>query len=806
MNEKDITAKNVGFYIDGEVVVDVVWENGGQKLLKLQVKAPQLHIRSRKAPSPDGFIPHTSKLDGTENKPFLIVWNNGRVEKILLPKGEALSLLNFKKGIASLFQLLDGEINETDASGKCTVTYSSSSPTRFSKTKTACESEDFPFVENPNKMLGVELNPSDKLNMNSIPPTQKSEANTFEGATVEEVIDNISRNIRITFTQETLLTERESVPEEEVINLPKQVESLRNLLKTQDLGSLKPAKAFLELVKTARSATAAEIKKTLSSKKNKQIIDQLYDVLGYVQTLECHDAVMKTLHFDKEEDLNSVERYLWAISFSSQPNPDIVKDLLKRFSKEVNILEKAKETLISAIASMTHKLTKSPLSTSNSKLIKDIEDVILNNLQYAKGEEKCMYFRALKNLKSPKTISILLNYIKKGTAKEAVLAWKAIHSFDSSLWNKDVLNAAEKTVFQLDKRHDSSSRTLAVDILLETRPSDDLLKDMLNILLSPDPAYEIKQYIFQKFRKIADADIGFKQRVERLIKSNEQLNNYSGVSPRGLSIALSRRFLNSRSSNGSLETVQEMKSGIVKRGSIDVVMEKGDITSQLFSLGIFSGGLHSFISSDNPSDEETDDESVTAGIELTVMGTQIRPFIFFNGQGELMGHVWSGTASEKTPAFQVLALLHDHLEYIRLGSGFIAKIDLKGATSFDLSGKIEISLWNRNAESLVQKSAGIVVTGSTSINTMFVKSQVEFVASIETKLDLQTDIDFSSNTHLCMRLTQPDAMFRHNIFKIERIPGSKHKMRISKYKKYSVPGKTYSINKKNNDMCSAIFN
>lgn len=46
-------------------------------------------------------------------------------------------------------------------------------------------------------------------------------------------------------------------------------------------------------------------------------------------------------------------------------------------------------------------------------------------------------------------------------------------------------------------------------------------------------------------------------------------------------------------------------------------------------------------------------EESVAGMELTIMGVQVRPFVFFTGQGELMGHVWSGTASEKTPAFQV---------------------------------------------------------------------------------------------------------------------------------------------------------
>lgn len=90
-------------------------------------------------------------------------------------------------------------------------------------------------------------------------------------------------------------------------------------------------------------------------------------------------------------------------------------------------------------------------------------------------------------------------------------------------------------------------------------------------------------------------------------------------------------------------------------------------------------------------------------MELAVLGTFIRPFTFFSSQGELMGHVFSGTASERTTAFQALALLHDHHEYLRLGNGFVAEFNVKGAASFDLAGNIEISLWNRNAKSLVEK-------------------------------------------------------------------------------------------------------
>jgi microsomal triglyceride transfer protein large subunit len=51
---------------------------------------------------------------------------------------------------------------------------------------------------------------------------------------------------------------------------------------------------------------------------------------------------------------------------------------------------------------------------------------------------------------------------------------------------------------------------------------------------------------------------------------------------------------------------------------------------------------------------EDDIEDATAGMEITLSGVQLRPLIFFTGQGELMGHVWSGTASERTSALQVI--------------------------------------------------------------------------------------------------------------------------------------------------------
>lgn len=210
----------------------------------------------------------------------------------------------------------------------------------------------------------------------------------------------------------------------------------------------------------------------------------------------------------------------------------------------------------------------------------------MNNLDYAKNEERFVYFRALKNLQSPKTIPILLKYIQKGTPKEGVIAWKALRSFSPTVWDDSILKYANRACFQLDRAYDSSSRALAVDILLDSKPSDNLLEDLLNFVASNDTAYEIRQYTFQKIKLKSDKDVEFGKRVEKIIKSNPRINNYSGLSPRGLSTALERRFLTSSSTNGSLISLQEIKSGIVKRGIVSINLEKEDVANEIFSVSI----------------------------------------------------------------------------------------------------------------------------------------------------------------------------------------------------------------------------
>lgn len=45
----------------------------------------------------------------------------------------------------------------------------------------------------------------------------------------------------------------------------------------------------------------------------------------------------------------------------------------------------------------------------------------------------------------------------------------------------------------------------------------------------------------------------------------------------------------------------------------------------------------------------------------------------------------------------------DHLEYVPLSNGITAELNLKGVLSLDIAGQIEMSLWNKNAQSVIEK-------------------------------------------------------------------------------------------------------
>lgn len=201
---------------------------------------------------------------------------------------------------------MDSELREVDASGDCLTTYKSLSSNHITKSKTNCLSNDLPYLINEDITLSTQVLSSRSVDyiiddsnqfLKSIKLTESHEMYTnakeelgnqiqveevlvFKdkstvktenyGDNLDVALNKILQNIGSLYTQETLQTEREIEESEE--SFVKSVDSLRDHLDTKLLGKLKPAKAFLDLIRVARAAKFEEVEKVLKSKKNKNIL------------------------------------------------------------------------------------------------------------------------------------------------------------------------------------------------------------------------------------------------------------------------------------------------------------------------------------------------------------------------------------------------------------------------------------------------------------------------------------------------------------------------------------------------------
>ncbi|XP_011335273.1 microsomal triglyceride transfer protein large subunit isoform X2 [Ooceraea biroi] len=826
---------DVGFRLTGELDVTAVWRDPNDPnvfLLKFELLSQQLWIKSRRAPEPEDFVKHSSKVDQVVEKPFLVVWRYGDVQAVYMDPDESVSSANLKRGLASLFQYrtLDDEVRQQDASGLCDVLYVSSDERTIKKQKSNCTQSTLPPPRrHPNPIFAVELeswrNSTYMLTQSLLPehvfdreehrmtlvaksdigtvvisertlewnPQVVSATQTVQADSLKHAIALLQPGYRETNIE--LQLEPTICPDAGCPTIDKTIEEYREALTESALGTARSASAFLKLLPLVRNASPDELHKVLKAPRYHDMKMQLLDVFGSASTLPAHQAAMKILRQDAIGD--ETERYLWALSLSPTPHIDVARDILKR-SEETMQNDKVSETYALAAGALARHY-------GSSAMIEKARVSLELGLDTCTGDEcKLKFLRALRNLRSSEAIPTLLRYALSSNKPISVAAWRALAALPREAVTDELKNAAHSVFYQIGgPRKDSSARTLALDIILESEPSQEQLHDFVEYLSSNDPAYEVRKYLSQRLEQIAEKNERFADYLRNLYATGGvNVNNYHTRAQRGLSTAFTRNFLRSPNSNGSLVTVQEVNSGLLKRGIVDVVLEANEHRQAMFSLGLFAGGLGSFVSSQDDDEEEADNEVATAGMEIDLLSVGVRPFVFFSGQSELMGHVWSGKASERTPAFQALLSLYSHSEYVPLGSGFVAEMDVQGAVSFDLAGQIQLSLWSRNAQSLVEMDGGVMIHGSSKVHSSFVQSKAEFSVAMEPKLELSTDLDFSGSVALCMKLSQPDTTVRQRVYKIERIPGSRHRLRKTRRSRTLAPGRSYRLNQKNNEMCA----
>uniref|UniRef100_A0A182JKG1 Uncharacterized protein n=1 Tax=Anopheles atroparvus TaxID=41427 RepID=A0A182JKG1_ANOAO len=824
-NAKNATTQ-VGYRLQALVAVGAVWGTEESRLLKIQIQNPQV------ANLPDG---NHGTVESTETA-FYVWWNLGRIRAVYFAKSDAVSVRNWKKAIAGLFQyqLLDGIYEEQDPSGLCESKYTSHSSTRYHKSKGNCRfdanrtqrteyslrcslrisrSTDFTVTTEgalqtvvSREFVKYLLNAYDQfgahyesiMQLDVVGSAKKIV--TLQGSSVEEVLQSMS------LESDTLLAENygsacSKNTCESIVTLFKKH---KNALRDSDVGTEKSATALVELLQSAREATVEEWLRILKAKSSQNLKGQLLDLLGAVQTVASHEAAKTEFDLDSDEGAHLAERYLQALAVASRPQKAIIADLLHLLQNEPKSVQFT-DSLIQSLASMTRRYAQIQEHGYESETVQNVESFLTRRLQdCAKDGCKLRYIRGLHNLKSPKTAHMLLQLVQEAPRAVSVAAMKALRSFPSYLWNNEFRSKFEDIFFQITRRYDSSARTLALDILLDMRPNFNELVHLVQFLKSNDKSFELKQYLLQKLRMLSEQCTDFASLLKSVIERDPRLNNYHVLVPKGLSTALRRKFSTAPTFNASLTSLQEMDGGVLKRGIVDLTLDVADEKMSLFTLGLYAGGLSSFVSSNEEEVNDAEEEETTAGMELSVQGSVMRPLVFFSGKGELMGHVWSGTASERTPAYQATTLLQDNDEWFHSHNGATLRLVATGSISIDLNGQVTMSLWGRNAQSKVEQNTGISMTGMLALDTGFATMAVKFSAVQEPKLHLTSALDFSNDPALCMQLVQPKSTMKQQFIKSVSLVGLKQNTVRKTSKLQHLNGLTHALNRKNSDMCSLI--
>lgn len=730
--------KPVAYRISGTSDIAVMWKNSTYgELLKFHLQSPKFYHQKQIKDDIDFKQLKTILDHQADTVCYALRRKDGIVEKLFLPNAKDSSLENFARAFVSLFQFqLDGDLNdvtEEDVSGSCQVTYVTKTAQKFMKFKTECSNdrETFRRPEKPldvtnrstrvtiltfksdGKLENIHSTDHHRFEVNSYPNTglnagslffveskgEETQVEVFEGKSLVEIIEKDLKD----FHETSLHFEVKEKSEKKVESLVKLIKDHKENLATSNVGKSSSANSLLQLLESGRQASQEDLIRVLKAKSMQEIRGQLLDLYGAIQTVASHEAVKKVLNFTSNDDFDMSERYFTSLAIATRPIESVLADLIALSRR--GELENAKlaDTLVQTISSMANKLAHQPTNDFDTKIVVEVKNYLLKSMNKCADDDECKltFIRGLGNLRSPDTLDKLLHIAENFPYKVSVSAMKSLKKFNSEQIPIEWKDRLRRIFLQSRKKFDSSARAIALDLYTNQHLNENDIAELIEFLRSNDSAFEMKQYLIQKLKYQAMRCDEFNRMLTKVLNANEHVNNWNVFGgAKGLSTVLQGSFSGFPSVNTTLLSVQEIKGGVLKRGDVDLILKSKDQEISLFTLGLFAGGLSSFMSSNEEVDPD-EDATATAGMELSIQNVQLRPLVFFNGQGELMGHVWSGTASTPTTAYQGITMLQDFEQSLILNNGVELDVAITGAMSIDLNGKMEISLWYKNANSEV---------------------------------------------------------------------------------------------------------
>lgn len=296
--------KPVAYRVVGTLKIANILNSDEEKLLKFTLDSPQLHVRPHGSNSQAEFKFHKSPLDNYKNADFYAVWKASNISDIYFDASETAALINIKKAIVSLFQYKtsEGKYTENRSSGQCEVHYKDTSHTGMRRMKQNCVLQQTTNqIVRPEKPLQVSAQNFRSTDyeffkdgsINKIESRDyfhiALEANRDVGGSVDSIVvlktdGHISKVDAVdsksakafllqlkNYKSESLETAIQSAATALKANIKAAIKTHKDALGSSHIGTVKSAKAFLNILPAARVAETEDVVQLLKSQQVKDI-------------------------------------------------------------------------------------------------------------------------------------------------------------------------------------------------------------------------------------------------------------------------------------------------------------------------------------------------------------------------------------------------------------------------------------------------------------------------------------------------------------------------------------------------------
>ncbi|XP_068618000.1 microsomal triacylglycerol transfer protein [Battus philenor] len=824
LNDAGRKDKEVGYKLAAALDVSAAAADGAELLLKFVLHLPQLLAKGKLASA--DYLPVKSLWDSYQRTEFYAHWSHGLVTQAYLDPEEATDVLNFKKSLISLFQLqlLDGERNETDASGACSASYHSVSGQVIRKTKRRClpgAADDALASRRLTRYtLSERLDALDEVHAEEVHEAGYADMGaqlkarawlrlrrehvrpSASPAAVQVDLQAALRRLPARLLPLPLPVPLASAPRDDVPELDAALhEAVRGGAgeRVGGGGEARDAAAALRAMRALRDAAhaPARLAAALRAQPDAAALAALSRLAGAAGAAGVHAAVAGELSLEERDAPPPALLYLQALALAAEPDEGVVMEAL-RVGGAARAAAVREAALLAAGAAGARLPAGAPAAAA-------LREALPRLLARCVDEEcRGVHVRALANLARADTAELLLERAESGGAA-ALDALAALRALPASALGP----ARQRRLAALaaSSARPLEQRAAALDLFLlraAPLPPPLVLARLAHELHARGPP-ALRRLFWQRARQLADVHEPLAHVLAMLAP---ELRGWHALAQPGSSTVLTRSLGWFGAGEAKLESLQLARGALLRRGAVR--LDVGTAPAPLLAVELWTRGLEALAGGDEAAadgDDDADDEAtdMSGGLALTVGGARLPAITLFSGQAELLGHVWAGTGSSPTPVLRAILPLGAHASRVALlGAGTLHFYN-EAALALALDAQAQVSLWSRTARAELELRVGVAggVRALLPLAAGTLRARSEFAA--EPRLRVAIDLDFYERVALCVRVATDDYELRSNTSLQSALGDAQRGVRRMRSAHLPRPGRTLALGALNDAACGALL-